>query len=222
VSNFSRIAVAAVLASAALLSAPVHAEEGAWVVRLRAVDIIPANKSDPIAALNIPADQVEVSKKWIPDIDFEYFFTPNWSTELVLTVPQKHDVSVNAGGTKIPLGTFKHLPPTLTAKYNFIPDGAFRPYVGVGINLTLLMNVDLAVPGAGVEGSPLVLKLENHSIGAAAQVGADIKLADHWFANVDAKYVQIRSDVTAPALGVRVTRVKVDPWLLGVGIAYRF
>ena len=217
--NISRIAVAAALASAALLSVPAHAEEGAWVVRLRAVDIIPANKSDPVAALNLPADQIEVSKKWIPDVDFEYFFTPNWSAELVLTVPQKHEVTVKGVGS---LGTFKHLPPTLTAKYNFIPDGAFRPYIGVGVNLTLLMSVDLVVPAAiSPTESDLPLKLENHSIGAAAQVGADIKLADHWFANIDAKYVQIRSDVIAVGVG-KVSRVKVDPWLLGFGVAYRF
>jgi outer membrane protein len=219
VRNISRVAVAAALASAALLSVPAHAEEGAWVIRLRAVDIIPANKSDPVAALNLPADQIEVSKKWIPDVDFEYFFTPNWSAELVLTVPQKHEVTVKGVGS---LGTFKHLPPTLTAKYNFIPDGAFRPYIGVGVNLTLLMSVDLVVPAAiSPTESDLPLKLENHSIGAAAQVGADIKLADHWFANIDAKYVQIRSDVIAVGVG-KVSRVKVDPWLLGFGVAYRF
>jgi outer membrane protein len=219
VSNITRIAIAAALASAALLSVPATAAEGAWVVRLRAVDIIPANKSDPVAALGLGADRIEVSKKWIPDVDFEYFFTPNWSTELVLTVPQKHEVSVSGVGS---LGTFKHLPPTLTAKYNFMPDGTVRPYVGVGINLTLMMSVDLAVPAAvSPTEAVLPLKLENHSIGAAAQVGADIKIADHWFANVDAKYVQIRSDVSAVGVG-KVSRVKVDPWLLGVGVAYRF
>ena len=225
--NFTRIAIAATLASAALLSVPAQADESPFVVRLRALHISPANKSDAVSvpslaegapALNLPADYIEVSSKWIPDIDLEYFFTPNWSAELVLTVPQKHDVSVKGVAT---IGTFKHLPPTLTAKYNFNPTGTIRPYVGAGVNLTLIMNVDITVPAAlSPTGADLPLSLDNHSLGAAVQAGMDIKLGDHWFANVDAKYVQLKTDVKAGSL--KVSTVKVDPVLLGVGVAYRF
>lgn len=225
--NITRLAVAASLASAALLSVPAQADESPFVVRLRALHIAPANKSDAInvpslaagaPALVLPADSIEVSSKWIPDLDLEYFFSKNWSAELVLTVPQKHDVSVKGVAT---IGSFKHLPPTLTAKYNFNPEGTFRPYIGAGINLTLIMNVDITVPAAlSPTGSDLPLSLDNHSVGAAAQAGMDIKLGDHWFANVDAKYVQLRTDVKAGSL--KVTTVKVDPVLLGVGVAYRF
>ena len=229
--NPSRIAIAAAIAAATLLSVPAQADEGPLVVRLRALHIGPANKSDAVAvpslaegapALNLPADAIEVSSKWIPDIDFEYFFTPNWSTELVLTIPQKHDVSVVIPDVgKATIGSFKHLPPTLTAKYTFNPTGMVRPYVGVGVNLTLIMNVDITVPAAlSPTGQDLKLSLDNHSIGAAAQAGMDIKLAEHWFANIDAKYVQLRTDVKAGTL--KVSTVKVDPWLLGVGVAYRF
>ncbi|MCX7057690.1 MAG: OmpW family outer membrane protein [Pseudomonadota bacterium] len=226
-----RIALAAVIAATTLLSVAAQADESPFVVRLRALHIGPANKSDAIAvpslageapALNLPADAIEVSSKWIPDIDLEYFFTPNWSAELVLTIPQKHDVAVvipNVG--KATIGSFKHLPPTLTAKYNFNPTGTVRPYVGVGVNLTLIMSVDITVPAAlSPTGADLPLQLDNHSIGAAAQAGVDIKLADHWFANIDAKYVQLKTDVKAGTL--KVSTAKVDPWLLGAGVAYRF
>ncbi len=222
-----RIAIATAIASAALLSVPAQAEESPFVVRLRALHLGPANKSDAVSvpalaeggsALNLPADYIEVSSKWIPDIDLEYFFTPNWSAELLLTIPQKHDVSVKGVAT---IGSFKHLPPTLTAKYNFNPTGTVRPYIGVGVNLTLIMNVDITVPAAlSPTGADLPLSLDNHSIGAAAQAGMDIKLAEHWFASIDAKYVQLKTDVKAGSL--KVTTVKVDPWLLGVGVAYRF
>jgi len=36
------------------------------------------------------------------------------------------------------------------------------------------------------------------------------------------KYVQIHSDVKVAATGAKVTSVKVDPMLYGVGIGYRF
>jgi outer membrane protein len=211
------VAMTAMLAAPAVRAAD---DEGPWLIRLRAMYISPADKSDPIAlpTLTVPADQVQVSSKWAPEIDFEYFFTPHWSSELVLTYPQSHDVSVKGVGG---VGSFKHLPPTLTGKYNFMPDSVFRPYVGLGVNLTFISDVSITVP-AGVGGLPSAtpVSLDSTSVGPAGQIGADFKLADHWYGNVDAKYVLLRTD--AKAGGVKITSVKVDPWLLSLGIGYRF
>jgi outer membrane protein len=197
---------------AAILAAPAaRADDDPFMIRLRAVYLDFAQKSDAIPSLGVPSDAITVNKKWIPDLDLEYFFTPNWSSELVLTYPQSQTVSVNGLG---PIGTFKHLPPTLTVKYNFLPDSVFRPYVGVGVNLTFISNVNLAVPGVGP------LDLDSTSVGVAGQVGADFKVADHWFVNVDAKWVQLGSDVKFD--GSKISTVHLNPWLLGVGIGYRF
>lgn len=198
-----------VLALAPLVS---QAEEGKLLVRVRAVDIVPADKSDAIPALGVPADAIDVSTKVIPEVDFTYFFGRNVAAELILTYPQEHEVELS--GTA--LGTFKHLPPTLTLQYHFAPDGAFRPYVGAGVNLTLISDVNLAVPGVGA------LDLEGSSVGLAGQAGFDVKLGEKVFLNADLKYVAIRSDVSLAASGQKVTAVKVDPWLIGFGIGYRF
>ena len=211
--NSIRVLTAGVLATAALAAAPAQAADGPWVARVRAIWIDPADKSDPIGALGVPGDAIDVESKIAPDIDFEYFFTPNWSAELLLTIPQKHDVEVDGVGS---IGSFKHLPPTLTVKYHFLPDAAFNPYVGVGLNYTRIMNVKLAVPLA----TPLPLDLDNSSFGFAAQIGFDYKLDDHWYASVDAKWINIESDVKAG--GATVTKVKVDPLVIGIGAGYRF
>ena len=175
------------------------------MVRLRAVSLQPADKSD--AAPGIPADAIHVSSKTIPEVDISCFLTPNLATELVLTVPQEHDVTLS--GTKI--GTFKELPPTLMAQWHFLPGQTVNPYVGLGVNVTLISDVRLA-NGA--------LDLDKTSVGPAAQAGVDIQVAPQWFLNADVKYAQIRSDVKAG--GVKVTTVKVDPMLYGVGVGYRF
>ena len=193
------------LAAGLLSSAPLMAQEGPWMVRLRAVSLQPADKSD--AAPGIPADAIHVSSKTIPEVDISYFFTKHFATELVLTVPQEHDVTL--GGTKI--GTFKELPPTLLAQWHFLPGQTVDPYVGLGANLTLISDVKLA-NGA--------LDLDSSSLGPAAQAGVDIQVAKQCFINLDVKYVQIRSDVKAG--GAKVTTVKVDPMLYGVGVGYRF
>lgn len=196
----------------ALVPTALVAEEGPLLVRLRAVYISPADKSDAIPALGVPADAITVSSKTIPEVDISYFFTKSFAAELILTYPQEHDVELM--GTNI--GTFKHLPPTLTLQYHFIPDGAFRPYVGVGVNLTLISDVNLAVPGVGA------LDLESSSVGFAAGAGFDVKVGEKLFLNLDAKWVQLGSDVMLKANGAKVSAVKVDPWLLGGGIGYRF
>jgi outer membrane protein len=201
---------------AVLGAAQARADEGPWEIRLRALYLSPANKSDAIPSIAVPADAIHINSKWLPDINFEYFFTPNWSTELVLTYPQSQTVTVehSALGGPTSIGTFKHLPPVLTAKYNFAPDSTIRPYVGVGVNLTLISSVDLAVPTVGK------LDLSSSSVGPAAEAGLDVKVADHWFANADVKYVKLQSDVKLN--GAKISTVRIDPWLIGVGIGYRF
>lgn len=188
-------------------SATASAEEGRWLIRARAVNLDWRNSSDPIGALGLPADSVEVDNRTIPEVDFTYFFTPHLATELVLTYPQKLDVSVKGVGE---FGDFKALPPTLLAQYHFLPDGPIRPYVGAGINLTLISGVDLAL-GAD---------LENDSVGLALQVGADIKLGDGLYLNFDVKKIQINSDVKLN--GAKLTHLKLDPLAVSVGLGWRF
>jgi outer membrane protein len=202
-SRLKLVCAALVLAGVAV---PALAQESPWLVRVRAVHINPADKSDPVGGTGA-SDRLHVSDKWIPEVDISYFLTPNWAAELVLTYPQKHDVTLD--GQRI--GSFKHLPPTLLAQYHFLPGAQIDPYVGAGINYTLISKVDI-LNGAG--------RLEHDSIGAALQAGVDFRIDSKWSVNLDVKKVQIRSDVDIN--GVRASRVRIDPVLFGVGVGYRF
>lgn len=201
----------AVLVAALATPALAQAEfvDSGFMVRVRPVYISPANNSDAIPALGVPADAIHVSDKAFPEVDVTYFFNKYFSTELILTIPQQHDVTLS--GTDI--GTFRHLPPTLTVQAG-LPYKFLRPYIGAGVNLTFITSEDLAVPGVGE------LDLEQTSFGFAAQAGVDFRIARNWSLNVDAKYVQIGVDVEAG--GEKVSEVRMDPWLFGGGLAYRF
>lgn len=200
---------AAMLALAALGLTATEAmaqQQSPWLVRARAVHINPVDKADPIGGVGA-SDRITVSEKTIPEVDISYFFTPNIAAELILTYPQKHDVSLD--GAKI--GTFKHLPPTLTLQYHFTPAAKISPYVGAGVNYTRISSVKL-LNGQG--------DLENNSVGLALQAGVDFKIDKNWSINLDVKKVQIRSDVMVG--GAKVSEVKLDPVLIGVGVGYRF
>jgi len=199
-----------VAVAAAGAPAAARANEGRFMVRLRGVYLAPSNRSDAIPALSVPADAIHVSDKVIPELDLSWFFTQNLSAELVLTYPQKHDATL-AGSS---IRDFSHLPPTLTAQWHFLPGALVNPYVGAGLNFTLITSTNLQATGVGP------LDLSSPSLGFAAQAGVDVRLAEHWYANADVKYAMIRADVKAG--GAKVSEARVDPLLLGAGIGYRF
>ena len=197
----------AVLIGTAFGAAPgAQAADGPWMVRGRVLSMQNANGNDP----NVAGAKVELKDKVFPEVDISYFFTKNIAAELILTYPQKHDVTVQ--GSKI--GSLKHLPPTLTAQYHFMPDATFRPYAGVGLNYTLISSVDLTVPGVQKT------DVDRSSAGLAFQVGADVKMAAQWFLNLDVKKVYIKTDVKLD--GTKLTTLKIDPVLASVGVGYRF
>lgn len=205
-------------ALAALSAYTAAADESRWEARVRAVYLDPANKSDAIPALAVPADAVHINSKVLPELDFEYFLTQAWSSELILTYPQSQTVTVekSALGGPAAIGTFKHLPPILTVKYNINPGGDFRPYVGAGVNFTLLSDVRLAVPTA----PPMALELSRFSVGPAVQGGFDYKVADHWFANFDVKWAMLRAKLKFDS--ATIATLRVDPVLFAVGVGYRW
>lgn len=208
--------LALTITSAALVAPSAFAADGSWMVRARAVNLDMANKSDAIPALAVPSDAIRASDKTIPEIDISYFITQNIAAELILTVPQKHTVTVTQSAIgPFTAGTFKHLPPTLTLQYHFLPDGQFRPYVGAGVNYTRISSVGLAVPGV------TTLHLENDSWGGALQAGFDVKLGNNLFLNLDVKKIYINTDIKNGA-GTKLSHLKLDPLAIGIGLGWRF
>ena len=170
-----------------------------WSVRIAATYLQTTDGSTNSAV------DVDIEDKLIPEFDITYAFTGHWAAELVLTTPQEHGVKVNG----VTAGNFKHLPPTLLAKYTFDSIGGFTPYLGAGVNFTLIFDENLG--GA---------KLDNYSVGPAAQAGFDYSLNDRWSLNADVKRAMLRTDVKAG--GVTLTEARLDPWLYSLGLRYTF
>jgi outer membrane protein len=221
--NKTLLAVALASTFATALPAQAQTKEGNWMVRLRAVNLGMENKATAgqgtvVTAAALPSDGIAANDKLIPEVDFSYFFTKNIAAELILTVPQKHDVNITKGVATERIGSFKHLPPTLLLQYHFMPDSTFRPYVGLGLNYTRISSVNLRSSNAAIG----QLTLESSSTGAALQAGFDVKLDKNLFLNFDIKKIYIQTDVIQTNVGQKISTLKLDPLAIGVGLGWKF
>ena len=197
------IPLAAALAALALQ--PAFADEGALLVRVRALHLDSANKDGTGLGLAI-------NNKTFPEIDFSYFFAPNLAAELILTYPQKQRIYSN--GTEI--GSLKHLPPTLTLQYHFNPTGTVRPYVGAGLNYTNFSSVSFS-PAVQTALHP---SIKRNSWGAAWQIDADVEISKGSYLNFDLKKVDLQTTVYSS--GTAAGKFKVNPTLASIGLGWRF
>jgi len=203
---------------------------GKWRVRLRGVAVIPQES----AAIGVIGGDADISNSFIPELDFTYFFNRHFAAELILGTT-RHKVStvssdlsaIGAGTANVDLGKVWLLPPTLTLQYHY-PAGKFNPYVGAGINYTIFYSADQG---------PVVKDIEyKNKFAFAAQAGFDIDISKKVFVNVDLKKIFLSTTATvdasnltpsaspqlAPVLQNIEADVKIKPWLLGVGIGYKF
>ena len=98
-----------------------------------------------------------------------------------------------------------------------LPAERFSPYLGVGLNWTMFYS-------EGGNRNPAVLDVDvRNAFGVALNVGMDIELAPNWLMNIDVKKLFLRPDVAVDtALGRINATADLDPWIVGVGVRYRF
>ena len=180
------------------------------LIRGRGIAVIPHESAD-ISAIG---GDVDISVSYVPEIDLSWFFTKNIAVELIAAITP-HDV--DATGTalgKVDLGNVWLLPPTVLLQYHHPLENGFKPYVGAGINYTFFLHED--APG----GTVTDIDYET-SFGWALQFGVDYMLDKHWLINLDVKKLFLNTDVSINNGAIRAD-VDIDPWIVGVGIGYRF
>ena len=206
----SLVAAMAAVAALAPIAAQAQAEENPWMLRVRAVDLLFQNgQSNTVSTLNVKAQN-----EWIPEFDVSYFFTKNIAAELVLTWPQQVNITAGSGNNNV--GKVSALPPSLLVQYHFTDLGAFKPYVGAGVNYTIFGNRQ-NFPALGNS-----VQVDQNSVGVVGQIGADYMFDKNWGLNVDVKYVQMSTNVTTVAGGTNLGKLTLNPWTPGVGVTYKF
>lgn len=230
-------AAAALLATTAVVAIASSAQAqtfkgksaGDIMVRARALAVMPDEKANVNVTGIGKVGEASVNNDYIPELDFSYFITDNIALELIAGT-SRHTVKTSlpsALGGSLDVGKVSLLPPTLSAQYHFLPKSQVSPYVGAGLNYTLFYREDAArsANGAGLAVTQTDYK---NRFGFALQAGVDVFVTDNIALNFDVKKLFLRTKLNAtvnagPGVDLPVTSsVRLDPWIVGVGVGYKF
>ncbi|GAA4323151.1 outer membrane beta-barrel protein [Pigmentiphaga soli] len=200
-----RIGKLAVALSLLACGGAAAAAPGDIIVRARALGVLP----DVSASGTLDAINADVDNNVVPELDFTYMFTDNIGAELILATTRNKVTTSAFGG----VGKVSLLPPTVTLQYHFNPAGKVRPYAGAGLNFTYFYDNGLAAGGQDIG-------IEHTSFGPALQAGVDVQINKDWFVNADVKKIWIRTDASLG--GADIGRLRIDPWIVGIGVGRRF
>ncbi len=148
-----------------------------------------------------------------------------WSVEFVLGAPPKHDVTLKVDNPQIDasrvtpsvaqtaatnglkaklaaqngqvISTVRQWAPTVFFNYKFLESSsAFRPFVGLGINVTRFKaRTTAAGDTLYADGAKPEISLSD-SIGPAIQVGASYKLDQNWSVNASVATAKVNNKLT--------------------------
>ena len=171
--------------------------------------------TDDTAVAGVGVVKAESELAFTPSVEYIVDNTP-FSAELLLATPISHDVDLN-GEKAVKI---KHLPPTLTLKYNFKNSTGFTPYIGVGG--TAFVAWDEESTGA-LAGTKVKVK---EAFGFAGQLGFNFQPADakNWGVFADVRYAELSPEVKVTAGGVTAAKFDLDinPLVYTIGYSYKF
>ena len=203
------------LAAALGVAAPAAAQSrGDWTLGFGLHNVDPKSDNGNLDATALelgvlPPTRIGASVR--PTITFEYFVADNLGVEVLAALPFEHDISIQGIGK---VGSTKHLPPVVSLQYHFANRSKVTPFAGLGLNYTTFFSEATTGALSGTE-----LKLDD-SWGIAARVGVDFALSERSALRLDARWIDISSDVSVN--GVAIGKAEIDPLAYGLGLVVKF
>lgn len=215
--------VAAALALSLTAPSAIAHQPGDFVLRLGAAHVAPNESSSQIRVGGAPlGGKATVGDDTQLGLTIGYKLSDHLGVELLAATPFKHSVGLKGlGALDGKAADIKHLPPTLTLQYYpMAPSSKWQPYVGAGINYTTFFDEKFTRERKAQGFSSLNLK---DSWGLAAQIGSDWMIGDRLMFNAALWYMDINTTARARLNGAPVrTKIDIDPWVVMVGLGYRF
>jgi outer membrane protein len=214
----------------ALVASPALAyEAGTWILRA-GVGVVAPDSDNLVDEDGTTRTTVNVDDGTSLTLMGTYMFSPNWGFDILASWPFQHDINATITDTVDPgfnplsakIGETEHLPPTFSLQYHFLPDSTFQPYVGAGVNYTTFFSTKITQTLTDLTG---ITDIDlDDSFGLALQFGGDFLLGDRWLINVDVRWIDIESDLSASdgVTSIEVGTVKIDPWVYSANVGFRF
>jgi outer membrane protein len=164
----------------------------------------------------IPGADADASTEVIPALTLSYFLNDNVAIELFCCFA-KHEI--DGKGAIAGLGEIADtwiFPPALTAQYHFGGMGAWRPYVGAGVQYIAFFD-----EGAGRNLLGATSVDIDDAFGFTLQAGFDVSIGNGWYLNADVKKTWLDTEISWNGTGVRAD-ADLDPWIFSAGLGYRF
>jgi outer membrane protein len=182
----------------------------------------------------------DVTNQLIPELDISYFLTNNIAAEIICCATRHrvdatgallNSINTAAGalgqlGTGTEIASTWAIPATVLLQYHFHMGNGLKPYVGAGPTYAIFVGEKV---GSNLQGATSKVEVQN-TWGFTVQAGTDIDMGGNWFLNLDAKYMYLQPDVTWTAKGALAgiatsliaDDLRLDPWILSVGLGYKF
>jgi outer membrane protein OmpA-like peptidoglycan-associated protein/outer membrane protein W len=195
---------------------------GDWLVRLGVHQLNPDKTNLP----GVLGGDLVLDKSEALSLDAEYMFTEHLGVDLFVPTYFSLDVQLRRSslGELAKIGETDLWTPIAGLNWHFNPDGAIRPYLGAGAAWANFSGEEFSAPGS----LPNTRLDIDEVFGPAARAGVDIGTNEHWFLNLDVRYIWLDADVeTLVPTGITNTTVplgeaNIDPWLYGIAVGYRF
>lgn len=139
---------------------------------------------------------------------------PQWIVEQSRAAPDPDAPAVDAFAQLVVQQDRRDGPELLTMRYPLAERGALRTYAGAGLNRAVYFDDN--------DGMPTMLTRRNRqsSLGAAAEVGAELQVSRQLVVSADLRWADLHED--AALLRADDGYVGADPVSIGVSVGWRF
>lgn len=210
-----KFSILAVAISASMGSAA-HAQNNPWWVRVGPAAVNFSASAVVKAGGNVvPGASANADTNYTLAVEIGRNLTPNWALGLTLGLPPT--AKLYGTGTAAPLGELGRVqygPAILSLQYQFDGLGAWQPYLGLGINRTIILDAP--------DGTLKSLNVDS-AWGSVIQAGTEYNFSKKMFAFVDLKKIFLKTNATGTLGGAPTqARVTLNPLITTIGLGWRF